>query len=88
MAKQFSPLRLPVRTESGQQLGHVVDIEIDPETHAVLAYHVKVNRLMPDLVSTPLIIAPTQIVSLNEREMIVDDAASGQRSPAPQPFSP
>ena len=85
MPSRFSPLRVSVRTESGQALGHVVDVEIDPETHAVVAYHVKGSRLMPDLVSAPLVIAPAQIVSLNEHEMIVEDATDRKQAPAPQP---
>ncbi|MBI5466895.1 MAG: PRC-barrel domain-containing protein, partial [Candidatus Kerfeldbacteria bacterium] len=57
MADPLSPLRLPVRTESGQALGTVVDVTIEPDTQSVVAYHVKPNRLVPDLVWSPLIIS-------------------------------
>lgn len=87
MAKQLSPLRLPVRTESGKALGHVVDITVDPATHSVIAYHVKASRLMPDVVQTPLIIHHTQVVSLDESGIVVDDAVTRESvvSAAPQP---
>ena len=76
MEKQFSPLRLPVRTESGKALGHVVDISVDPSTHSVISYHVKTSRMLPDMVQSPLIIHHTQVVSLDEKEMVVDDAVT------------
>ncbi len=73
---RVKPLRLAVRTESGQLLGHVVDIEIDPDTQAVVQYHVKPNRLVPDMVSSPLLISPEQVIAFHAREMVVDDALS------------
>jgi uncharacterized protein YrrD len=76
MENQFSPLRLPVKTESGKSLGHVVDITVDPSTHSVIAYHVKSSRLMPNMVESPLIIHHTQVISFDEKEMVVDDAVT------------
>jgi sporulation protein YlmC with PRC-barrel domain len=80
-----SPLRLPVKTVSGKSLGHIVDLEIDIATHSVTAYHVKPNRLMPDMVSTPLIISPSQVVEITAEQMIVEDASIGQEQAVPQP---
>lgn len=70
----LNPLHLPVRTESGRTLGLVVDVMIEPDTQSVVAYHVKPSRLLPDIVVAPLIINRTQVVSLSEEVMIVDDA--------------
>ena len=85
MEKRFSPLRLPVKTESGKALGHVVDVSVDPATHSVVAYHVKASRMMPDLVQSPLIIHHTQVVSLDETGMVVDDAVTRDMVPSAVP---
>lgn len=87
MPPAHSPLRLPVRTESGQPLGTVVDVTIESDTQSVVSYHVKPNRLVPDLVWSPLIIHRSQVIELNDREMIVDDAVTRTKAPttAPQP---
>ncbi|MBI2985042.1 MAG: PRC-barrel domain-containing protein [Candidatus Kerfeldbacteria bacterium] len=75
MSQPLSPLRRPVRTESGRYLGHVVDVTVEPDTQAIVTYHVKPSRLVPDVVSTPLIIHRSQVIELNDRELIVEDAA-------------
>ncbi len=87
MTNTLSPLRLPVRTESGQPLGVVVDLSVDPDTQAVISYHVKPNRLVPDVVRSPLIINRSQVVELTADALIVDDntARIAQQAPAPQP---
>lgn len=69
-----SPLRLPVRTRSGQGLGTVVDVSIDPDSQRVMKYHVKPSRLVPDAVWSPLLIDAHQVISITDREMIVEDA--------------
>lgn len=83
MARPRSPLRLPVRTASGQRLGTVVDVLVDPDTHTIAAYHVKASRMMPDAVQSPLIIHPTQVVDITDKEMVVDDAAIDEQSSQP-----
>lgn len=82
MANPHSPLRLPVRTESGQPLGTVVDISIEPDTQSVIAYHVKPNRLVPDLVWSPLIINRNQVIAISAHELVVDDAVKHAGAPA------
>jgi len=87
MANQLSPLRLPVRTQSGQGLGTVVNVDIDPDSQAVTAYHVKPNRLVPDMVWSPLIIRASQVISVSEQGLVVEDATLRQTRHAvsPQP---
>lgn len=80
-----SPLNLHVRTESGQPLGQVVNVEIDPETQLVTTYHVKPNRLVPDMVSSPLLIRASQVVRFDDDAMIVEDAVRRDPAMAPQP---
>lgn len=85
MTSSISPLRLPVRTESGTLLGHVVDVVVEPDTQSVVSYHVKQNRLVPSIVSSPLIIHRSQVLAIGPTEMVVDDATMNQRQPAPAP---
>lgn len=73
MAQPLNPLHLPVRTESGRSLGLIVDVVIEPDTQAVVAYHVKPSRLLPDIVVAPLIIHRSQVVSMTAEAMVVDD---------------
>lgn len=87
MTNSLSPLRLPVRTESGHSLGSVVDVTIDLSSQTVLMYHVKPNRLVPDAVWSPLLISREQVISIEPKGMIVDDAVLRQKqlSATPQP---
>lgn len=87
MTNGHSPLRLPVRTESGHALGSVVDLSIDLVTQAVLVYHVKPNRLVPDMVISPLLIHRDQVISISADGMIVDDSVVTKKQAAaiPQP---
>lgn len=85
MVKSLSPLRLPVRTESGQQLGAVVDVSIDPDTGLVVQYHVKPSRLVPDMVWSPLLIHHSQVLRITVDGVIVDDAATRQSASSPRP---
>ncbi len=85
MAQPLNPLHLPVRTESGRVLGLVVDVVIEPDTQAVVAYHVKPSRLLPDIVVAPLIIQRTQVVTITPEAMVVDDATVRQPGNATAP---
>jgi sporulation protein YlmC with PRC-barrel domain len=78
-------LNLPVRTESGQKLGRVVDVDVDPDTQQVMSYHIKVSRLVPDLVASPLLVRHSQVISISANELVVDDAVLGEGAVSPQP---
>lgn len=85
MAQPLNPLHLPVRTESGRVLGLVVDVVIEPDTQAVVAYHVKPSRLLPDIVVAPLIVQRGQVISITSEVMVVDDASVRQPGKATAP---
>lgn len=87
MTNHISPLRLPVRTESGQLLGSVVDVSVDPDSQSVLRYHVKPNRLVPDVVWSPLLIHRHQVVSISAQGMVVDDAVLREKQTASSPLT-
>jgi len=81
----LNPLRLPVRTQTGKSLGHVVDLEIDPDSQVVMTYHVKPSRLVPDMVQSPLLIRRSQVIEITEHGLIVDDAVGREDQVAPAP---
>lgn len=87
MTHDLTPLRLPVRTASGQKLGNVVDISIDPAMQAVTAYHVKLSRMLPDVVQTPLLIRPSQVIEITQNEMVVEDSVARQANARPAPLA-
>ena len=74
MPNQVSPLHLLVETESGQQLGHVIDIELDPDSQKILAYIVKTKSLLSRMTRSALIIAPSQVISISEEKMVVENS--------------
>jgi sporulation protein YlmC with PRC-barrel domain len=87
MINNISPLRLPVRTESGLPLGSVVDVSIDPDTQSVCQYHVKPNRLVPDVVWSPLLIHRDQVVSISSECIVVDDAVMRHKKAVAAPLA-
>ena len=65
-------LGLPVYTVSQQQLGAVVDMTVDTESHQITHYHVKTRRVLGET----LLVSVTQVVSLTNEKMTVDDAVT------------
>jgi sporulation protein YlmC with PRC-barrel domain len=69
---------LPVETKSGLLLGKIKSFEIDSETQNILRYTIKSRNLISKLLSeeaNELIIGRNQVVSINEKKMIVEDGA-------------
>ena len=68
-------LHLPVETRSGQQVGTIVDFEVDADTQAIWRYEVaNGDVLIPGLFGKKLFISPTQVVTLDPAKMVVEDA--------------
>jgi len=64
---------LPVITESGANLGRVIDIELDANNHSVGKY---VVSAWPTILKRErLFIAPDQIVSIDAEKIIIKDGA-------------
>lgn len=66
-------LNLPVLTQSGKELGKISGFDVDPESQTVIRYYVKSSRFIAELFSRELIVAATQVVSLTEEKMVVED---------------
>jgi sporulation protein YlmC with PRC-barrel domain len=78
-----SPLRLPVRTESGRSLGSVVDVEVLSDSHHIAFYLVKPSRLMPDAMWSPLRIHRSQVIEISAQGLVVEDAVLRNRGQQP-----
>ena len=61
-------IRLPVFTKAGEKLGHIIDIEIDVESHQVRKYFVGAR-----FQKETYLIAPSQILEITEEKVIVED---------------
>lgn len=66
-------IHLPVFTKSGKELGKVSGFEIDTNTQAIKRYYVKSHRLVAELFSKELIIGATQVISITDQKMTVED---------------
>lgn len=66
-------LNLPVFTESGQELGRLIDFEIDTESQSILNYFVQPHHAIINLFENKLIIKRGQVVDILADKIIVID---------------
>ena len=66
-------INLPVYTQSGQKLGRVVDFELNCELQEVIKYYVRGENIIKELIEKELIITAEQVVSIDDKKMIVED---------------
>jgi len=80
-------LYLPVHTKSGQTLGVISDVILDPDTQSVVSYIVKPHRLLPAAIAKELTIDRSQVIGFDDTGMIVDDTLLRRpaTSAAPEP---
>jgi len=62
---------LPVLTESGANLGQVVDLELDVNNHSIAKYIVAAWPVI--LKREKLFIAPEQVVAIDAKKVLVKD---------------
>lgn len=67
-------INLPVFTQSGQKLGQISEVEIDPMTGQILKYFIKSNNLIKKFLEKELIINRSQVISLSQEKMVVEDS--------------
>lgn len=65
----------PVRTRSGTPVGKLASLDFEADTGRLAALHVRVRGVVPGLLDDEALIAWSQVVSLDEREILVEDAA-------------
>ena len=68
---------LPVYAKSGDFLGRVEEAEIDANSQMIARYIVKSSRIVKRLTSQKLVIAASQVVSLDSKKLVVEDSFSG-----------
>jgi len=64
---------LRVETVSGDFLGHIKEFEVDSENNIAVNFYIRPSGIVKGLVSQELKITKTQIVSLDNIKMVVDD---------------
>lgn len=67
-------LNLPVETKSGQVMGLVSHFDLEVDEQRIFRYYVKSGRIISGLLNKELIISAGQVISINEKKMIVEDS--------------
>jgi len=65
----------PVRTRSGTPVGKLASLDFEADTGRLAVLRVRVRGMVPGLLDDEALVAWSQVVSLDEREIVVDDAA-------------
>jgi sporulation protein YlmC with PRC-barrel domain len=73
-------LHLPVFTESGENLGKIAEIIVNIDTHLIEQYVVHASHLIEDIFAKELVIDNSQILSINNDRMVVNDLISKKNS--------
>lgn len=66
-------LGLSVETRSGEKIGSVVGAILDPSSHTIVQYEVRPPFLKEGPFPKTRLINPKQVVSMDEKKMIVED---------------
>ncbi len=74
-----SLLNLPVFAQSNQSLGKISGFEIDPDSQSILKYYIKPHKLIKALLSEQLIIHRSQVISIDKKKMVVEDAVGQEK---------
>jgi len=70
----------PVRTRSGTPVGKLASLDFEAETGHLAALRVRVRGMVPGLLDDEILVAWSQVVSLDEREIVVEDASVAARA--------
>ncbi|MBN1584760.1 PRC-barrel domain-containing protein [Candidatus Uhrbacteria bacterium] len=74
--------KLAVVTETGDPIGRVRGMVIDTDSHQVIQYLVTRNRSLPSLLPGDLLIHFSQVVSMDDRRMVVRGTVTEMESAA------
>lgn len=81
-------LNLPVETKSGQVLGLISRFDLEADEQRIFCYYVKSSRIIRGLLAKELIISADQVISINEKKMIVEDNFGEERKIAESNVAP
>lgn len=76
---------LKVIANNGNVLGEVKDFEVNAATQSITAYLVISNRLVRRLTSPEIIIKPSQVISVDDKKMVVEDLLLTELAVLPKP---
>jgi hypothetical protein len=65
--------KIRVETQSGQYLGIPLGFDLETDTGMIEKYYVKNKKIIGGLFENKLIINKSQIISLDDKKMIVED---------------
>ncbi|MEK7652916.1 MAG: PRC-barrel domain-containing protein [Patescibacteria group bacterium] len=71
---------LVVKTKTGQFLGHVKDLEIQTESFQVAKFIISPSAITKKILGDDLIIDSSQVIEINEKEIVVEDTLVGVRA--------
>lgn len=77
---------LPVYTQSEILLGTVVNFEADVSTSQIIKYFVKSKNPIKNLFQGQLEIAANQVISIDDKKMIVEDSWRKVKEPELRPI--
>lgn len=78
---------LPVRTRSGTSVGKVGSVDIETDTGRIAVLGVKTGGFVTQLLGQELDIAWTQIVAMDDKEVVVEDAVVPAKEVAAAPIA-
>lgn len=70
----------PVRTRSGTPVGKLASLDFEADTGRLAVLRVRVRGMVPGLLDDEVAVAWSQVVSLDQREIVVADAAATAKS--------
>ncbi|OIO51986.1 hypothetical protein COY93_02010 [Candidatus Uhrbacteria bacterium CG_4_10_14_0_8_um_filter_58_22] len=81
MRYRDSQLRgVPAFTEDGRRIGRLVGLVVDAATHEVVQYAVRRSVALARPLPSELLVDRRQVVSLDDRSLVVRDAAVAEES--------
>lgn len=81
LIKRKQLIGLSVRTKSGEILGQVSDFELDTDNSEIIRYIITSSRLVKKILASDLLIDKSQIIEINDREMVVEDGLIENKAP-------
>jgi sporulation protein YlmC with PRC-barrel domain len=78
---------LTVKNESGDILGKVYNFELEVDSQLVLEYHIKGEGLLKKFMTPEIIVHRSQVKSISEEEMIVDDVSISEGIEGSEPVA-
>lgn len=77
--KKQDIINLPVYTQSGNHLGKVADFELSTSSHLIERYIIRSGLIVGGILQKDLLISPSQVISITQEKMIVEDTLIRQK---------